>query len=622
MWDTIVQGKVWHGDVKNKTKQGDYFWVRTTVVPMLGQDNKPIQYIAIRTDITENITQQNMLEKMAHYDVLTGLPNRVLVADRFKQARSHCKRSGTKLAICFLDLDDFKPINDNYGHETGDRLLIEIANRIQSHLREGDTVSRLGGDEFLLILNDVMSFEQCKQTLERIQNAVSLPVMINHQSCQVSLSIGVTLYPDDNSDFDTLLRHADKAMYQAKLAGKHCYALFNPERDLQTIEKNQQLTEIQQALDAQQFQLYYQPKVNMVTGTVFGAEALIRWIHPDKGLIPPLDFLPIVEKTELEITIGNWVIEQALKQLDDWIKQGIKLEISVNIASHHLLGETFCADLEAILAKYPIVDSQYLQLEILETSALEDVRRVDSIIEICQKNLGVKVALDDFGTGYSSLTHLRCLGADTIKIDQSFVRDMLDDPSDSAIVEGVIGLASAFNRELIAEGVETEEHGLMLLMMGCKKVQGYGVAKPMSSEAVLSWLEDYQPNLRWLQYASRPRSILESKIDLFKLVARYWMKECLHKMDVMHRMSASMPVMNNKACPLENWINQIKQQQLFSNINLQRMEKAYEELLKIRDEVYVCYQKSEYKQLETKAEELKTVFEDMIQIADQMLEFG
>ncbi|WP_342590498.1 putative bifunctional diguanylate cyclase/phosphodiesterase [methane-oxidizing endosymbiont of Gigantopelta aegis] len=563
-----------------------------------------------------------MLEKMAHYDVLTGLPNRVLVADRFKQARSHCKRSGTKLAICFLDLDDFKPINDNYGHETGDRLLIEIANRIQSHLREGDTVSRLGGDEFLLILNDVMSFEQCKQTLERIQNAVSLPVMINHQSCQVSLSIGVTLYPDDNSDFDTLLRHADKAMYQAKLAGKHCYALFNPERDLQTIEKNQQLTEIQQALDAQQFQLYYQPKVNMVTGTVFGAEALIRWIHPDKGLIPPLDFLPIVEKTELEITIGNWVIEQALKQLDDWIKQGIKLEISVNIASHHLLGETFCADLEAILAKYPIVDSQYLQLEILETSALEDVRRVDSIIEICQKNLGVKVALDDFGTGYSSLTHLRCLGADTIKIDQSFVRDMLDDPSDSAIVEGVIGLASAFNRELIAEGVETEEHGLMLLMMGCKKVQGYGVAKPMSSEAVLSWLEDYQPNLRWLQYASRPRSILESKIDLFKLVARYWMKECLHKMDVMHRMSASMPVMNNKACPLENWINQIKQQQLFSNINLQRMEKAYEELLKIRDEVYVCYQKSEYKQLETKAEELKTVFEDMIQIADQMLEFG
>nr|WP_281066821.1 EAL domain-containing protein [methane-oxidizing endosymbiont of Gigantopelta aegis] len=559
---------------------------------------------------------------MAHYDVLTGLPNRVLVADRFKQARSHCKRSGTKLAICFLDLDDFKPINDNYGHETGDRLLIEIANRIQSHLREGDTVSRLGGDEFLLILNDVMSFEQCKQTLERIQNAVSLPVMINHQSCQVSLSIGVTLYPDDNSDFDTLLRHADKAMYQAKLAGKHCYALFNPERDLQTIEKNQQLTEIQQALDAQQFQLYYQPKVNMVTGTVFGAEALIRWIHPDKGLIPPLDFLPIVEKTELEITIGNWVIEQALKQLDDWIKQGIKLEISVNIASHHLLGETFCADLEAILAKYPIVDSQYLQLEILETSALEDVRRVDSIIEICQKNLGVKVALDDFGTGYSSLTHLRCLGADTIKIDQSFVRDMLDDPSDSAIVEGVIGLASAFNRELIAEGVETEEHGLMLLMMGCKKVQGYGVAKPMSSEAVLSWLEDYQPNLRWLQYASRPRSILESKIDLFKLVARYWMKECLHKMDVMHRMSASMPVMNNKACPLENWINQIKQQQLFSNINLQRMEKAYEELLKIRDEVYVCYQKSEYKQLETKAEELKTVFEDMIQIADQMLEFG
>ncbi len=622
MWDTIVQGKVWHGDVKNKAKQGHYFWVRTTVVPMLGQDNKPIQYIAIRTDITENITQQNMLEKMAHYDVLTGLPNRVLVADRFKQARSHCKRSGTKLAICFLDLDDFKPINDNYGHEAGDKLLLEIANRIQSHLREDDTVARLGGDEFVLILNDVASFEQCKQTLERIQNAVSSPVMINHQSCQVSMSIGVTLYPNDNSDFDTLLRHADKAMYQAKLAGKHCYALFNPERDLQTIEKNQRLTAIRQALETQHFQLYYQPKVSMVTGAVFGVEALIRWIHPDKGVIPPLDFLPIVEKTELEITIGNWVIEQALKQLDEWNKHAIKLEMSVNIASYHLLGETFCTDLEAILAKYPTVDSKYLQLEILETSALEDVRRIDSIIEICQKNLGVKVALDDFGTGYSSLTHLRCLSADTIKIDQSFVRDMLDDPSDSAIVEGVIGLASAFNRELIAEGVETEEHGLMLLMMGCKKVQGYGVAKPMSSEAVLSWLEDYQPNSRWVQYASRPRSILESKIDLFKLVAHYWMKKCLYKIESMHEMSGSMSVMANKACPLENWINQIKQQQLFPDKKLQQLEKAYKKLLQIRDEVYVCYQKSEYKQLETKAEALKTVFEDMIQIVDQMLESG
>ncbi len=622
MWDTITQGKVWHGDVKNKNKQGDYFWVRTTVVPELGRNNKPVQYIAIRTDITENITQQEVLEIMAHYDLLTGLPNRALVADRFKQARSHCKRNGTKLAVCFLDLDNFKPINDTYGHETGDKLLVEIARRIQSNLREDDTVSRLGGDEFVLLLNDVTSFEQCKKTLERIQEAVSSPVMINNQSCLVTLSIGVTFYPDDDSDFDTLLRHADKAMYQAKLAGKKGYALFNPERDQEKIEKHKQLSAIRQALDDQQFQLYYQPKVNMITGKVFGAEALIRWIHPDKGIIPPVNFLPIIQQTDLEIVIGNWVIEQALKQLDSLRKQGVKMEISVNIASYHLLGKTFCADLEALLIKFSAVDSQCLQLEILETSSLEDVSRINSIIESCQKNLGVKVALDDFGTGYSSLTHLRCLNADTVKIDQSFVRDMLDNPSDMAIVEGVVGLASAFNRELIAEGVETEDHGLILLMMGCQKAQGYGIAKPMPADAFLAWFKDYQPNARWRQYGSTSRSILESKMDLFKLIAQHWLNKCLHKIESNVKMQDGSSIKVNKICPLENWIMQFKQQHFFADSGFQQLEQAYQQLLKTRDEAFVYCQQEQFQQAESMTEELKTVFEDMIQIADQMLESG
>lgn len=443
-------------------------------------------------------TEEKKLNYLAHYDVLTGLPNRTMFIDRFNQAIAHSKRKSTQIAVCFLDLDRFKPINDMFGHDVGDKLLVEVAKRIQSTIRENDTVSRQGGDEFLLVLGDIKSAIEYEQTLDRIHRALAEPYVIDNEPFNISASSGVTLYPEDNSNLDTLIRHADQAMYAAKQAGRNCYKFFNSKENEKTAYRHTQLTQIQRGLDGNQFQLYYQPKVNMVTGKVYGAEALIRWIDPEKGIIPPLEFLPIVEGTPLEIDIGNWVINEALSQQQQWVEKGLVLQVSINIASYHLVSPDFLNVLEHAMKKYASVPPRSLQLEILESSVLGDINAIRDVIKTCQETLGISVALDDFGTGYSSLTHVRRLSANIIKVDQSFVRDMIEDEEDYAIIDTVIGLARAFNLDVIAEGVETTEQGLMLIEMGCNHAQGYGIAKPMPANDLPRWLTDYVPNQAWL----------------------------------------------------------------------------------------------------------------------------
>ncbi|MCK5354878.1 MAG: diguanylate cyclase, partial [Methyloprofundus sp.] len=433
MWQTINEQGHWQGEVWNRKKDGTLYAELLSISPISDEEGKALHYVGIFSDITHSKKQQETLELIAHYDVLTQLPNRVLLADRFIQALAHNKRQETLLAVCFLDLDNFKPVNDTYGHETGDQLLIEVAERIEENIRGEDTVSRHGGDEFVLLLGDVESPDHCEQVLERIIESLAKPYLIDGQVLSISASIGVSIYPMDEADLDTLMRHADQAMYQAKLAGRNRYSFFNAEQDELDAKRNIKLREIEKALENNDLCLYYQPKVNMETGEVFGVEALIRWIHPEKGIIMPVDFLPIIEATELEIQMGNWIINAALKQLEMWQQQNIKLEVSVNISSYHLQSTSFLDELEKILSLYPCVNSKSLQLEILESSALSDLKLISSIIKTCINSFGISIALDDFGTGYSSLTHLRNLSAKTIKIDQSFVRDILDDPNDYAI---------------------------------------------------------------------------------------------------------------------------------------------------------------------------------------------
>jgi diguanylate cyclase (GGDEF)-like protein len=409
-----------------------------------------------------------------------------------------CSRHKQSLAVVFLDLDGFKHVNDTHGHDIGDELLIALSVRMKEALRENDSLARIGGDEFVAVLADLTTVEDCEPVLERLLLAASEPVIFDNIVLNISASIGVTLYPQDNVGADLLMRHADQAMYVAKESGKNRYHLFDTAQDDAVKVQRESLEAIRSALDNHQFVLHYQPKVNMRKGIVTGVEALIRWQHPKRGLLNPIEFLPVIENNPMSIEMGEWVIDTALTQISQWQKLGLNfpVSISVNIAALQLQQPDFTDRLMILLAAHPDVEPHYLELEVLETSALEDVYNVSTIMNACMA-LGVNFALDDFGTGYSSLTYLRRLPANLIKIDQSFVRDMLHDSDDLAIVEGVIALAKSFKRDVIAEGVETIEHGTALLQLGCELAQGYGIARPMPASEIPTWISDWKPDVNW-----------------------------------------------------------------------------------------------------------------------------
>ncbi len=484
-----------HYERRFRRKDGGELWTQVSGTAVLGPDGGYEGAFGMFTDISHLKEQQRQLQHIAHYDALTGIPNRVLLADRMHQSLGVARRSGRLMAVCYVDLDGFKPINDAFGHESGDRLLVEIAHRLREGLRGGDTVARLGGDEFVLLLG-AEHMDECETALVRLLEAVARPLTVAGRAVVISASIGVTVYPFDDADPDTLLRHADQAMYAAKQQGRNRFEFFDPQRDRQARAHRDALDRIAAALTAGEFVLYYQPKVNMREGSVVGVEALIRWQHPQDGLLPPLDFLPVIEDTEVIEQIGEWVIDTALAQWQAWHAQGLDLTVSVNIAARHLARKDFVARLTQLLQAHPEVPAHRLELEVVETAALEDIEGIARLIEECRQ-LGVSFALDDFGTGYSSLTYMKRLPADTLKIDQSFVRDMLRDPEDCAIVEGVIGLTRVFHRHVVAEGVETVEHGVLLLSLGCDIGQGYGIARPMPSAALADWVRNWRPDPSW-----------------------------------------------------------------------------------------------------------------------------
>lgn len=578
MWKSLAETKHWQGEIWNRKKNGDFFAELLTISALCDGAGNATHYVGLFSDITESKQQQQLLELMAHYDPLTRLPNRIVFADRLNQAIAHSKREKKLLAICFLDLDGFKPVNDQFGHDAGDQVLVEVAERIKSCIREEDSVSRHGGDEFALLLGDIETVEQCQQALERIHHAIVQPYLLEGQRVGIGVSSGFTLYPLDDADPDTLLRHADHAMYQAKLAGKNRHYLFDVSHDQLIIDRNKQLREVEAAFLGNQLSLSYQPKLNIKTGEVFGVETLIRWWHPSRGNIPPGTFLPTIASTELEIRIGNWVIEQAWQQLVAWHSQGLQLEVSVNISSYHLLWPGFFSHLESVLARDPGVHSNYLQLEILESTALDDLMAVNRIVRTCREGLGVGIALDDFGTGYSSLTHLRHLSVDTVKIDQSFVRDMLDDPDDYAIVESVISLSHAFRREVVAEGVERTEQGIVLLLLGCHLVQGYAIARPMLAEAIADWVKDYRPSDEWRFYAKSELTPEQAMMAIHRIDARQWLmriEECLNPQP---EETPHWPIMAHGKSHLGRWLKQARQYRQYADAWIEGVDQLNREL--------------------------------------------
>jgi diguanylate cyclase (GGDEF)-like protein/PAS domain S-box-containing protein len=516
MWRSLLQEGQWSGEIWNRNKSGEAIAENLTINAVHDAGGNVLQYVALFSDITQLKKHAQQLEHVTHYDGLTNLPNRTLLADRLYQAMAQAKRRKQMIAVASLDLDGFKSINERHGYEAGDRLLTSLAFDMKCALRDGDTLARLGGDEFVAVIIDLDDAGASAPMLARLLEAAAEQVQVGDLSLRVSASIGVTFYPQpEEADAELLLRQADQAMYQAKLLGGNRHHIFDPDHDQTVRGRHENLEHIRNALAAREFVLYYQPKVNMRTGKVVGAEALIRWQHPERGLLPPGMFLPVIEDHPLAIEVGEWVIDTALAQMESWRAAGLEMPVSVNVGAMQLQQPDFVDRLSKLLAAHPGVKPFSLEIEVLETSALQDVVQTSQVLKACH-DIGVSFALDDFGTGYSSLTYLKRLPASILKIDQSFVSDMLEDTENLNILEGILGLASAFHRQVIAEGVETVEHGMMLLRLGCELAQGYGIARPMPAGDLPGWVSVWQPDPRWAEVPkvhSGNRALLSASVE-------------------------------------------------------------------------------------------------------------
>ena len=555
MFREVAQQGYWQGEVVNRRRDGSAVLVLMTISAVRNEAGDIIQYVGIFSDITDKKQQEQRLERMAHYDSLTGLPNRTLLGDRLRQAIAQAQRRSSRLAVAYLDLDGFKPVNDQHGHHTGDQLLIEVAARLQSHLRAGDTAARLGGDEFVLLLSDLRTLTELEGILTRVLDSLSQPFQTKGQALQITASIGVALYPDDGSDGDTLLRHADQAMYEAKRQGQNRYYLFDVAQDQMARELRQLVASVRRGLAAGEFVLHYQPKVNLCPGLVTGLEALLRWQVPGEAAARlPGSFLPPLANHEVIEEIGHWVMHAVMEQMDRWRTELPRaLPVSINLAPRQLQSPSFVDDLKRVLARHPRVPPGLLELEVVESAALEDLQHSSRIMQECQQ-LGVVFSLDDFGTGYSSLSYFKSLPANTLKIDQSFVREMLNNPEALAIVEGIIGLTTAFQRQVVAEGVETEAHGTLLIRLGCVQAQGYAIAHPMPGERVPDWIRDFEPHPAWVMAAEE-----QWRHEDFPLVAaevdhRHWRARVEAFLDGRDGELCSGAIPDGKHCRLGRWL--------------------------------------------------------------------
>jgi diguanylate cyclase (GGDEF)-like protein len=406
-----------------------------------------------------------------------------------QEAMAAAVEGGTQLAICYLDLDGFKPVNDHYGRGIGDQILIAVADRLREQVRESDTVARLGGDEFVLLMGGFDSLIECANALDRLVKTLAQPHLIEGEELRVTASVGAILYPRDSHDADTLLRHADHAMYQAKQRGRNRVRFFDTVRDRRAHARRSQLERIGEAIEDGELRLYYQPKVDMRRGKVVGAEGLVRWQHPTKGLLPPGAFIPLLDGTELQQRLDWWVIGAGLEQLEIWHTQGLDLGLSLNISARSVQHEGFVAELRSRLEQHRGLTPHALSLEILESEALGDLDAVANVMERCE-DLGVRFALDDFGTGYSSLTYFRRLPAQVLKIDQTFVRDLDTNSDHQALTRTMLTLASGLSMTAIAEGVETTDELAELRRMGCGYAQGYLFSYPVPAEVLALLIDD------------------------------------------------------------------------------------------------------------------------------------
>lgn len=469
-------------------RDGEIIWISENARAVFSSSGELVFYEGTVEAITERKLHEAEIQFQATHDALTGLPNRTLLYDRMQQAVLHSERYSNITAIAFLDLDQFKFINDSLGHQVGDELLKITAQRLTSCLRESDTVARQGGDEFVLLLTSQTDEDSITQTMQRVLHEVAQPWMANDLEFRITCSIGVTLCPDDGRDVETLLKNADSAMYKAKELGRNNFQYFAAEMNNTVTDRLALLNRLRQAIPKNEFILHYQPKIHLASGKIIGSEALIRW-NSDEGMVSPAAFIPLAEETGLIIQIGEWVLRTACRQNRTWQLAGHQpMPVSVNLSPRQLARGDIVELVERILAETGM-EAKYLELEITESVMATDVEKSFALLTRLRA-LGVKISLDDFGTGYSSLSYLKRFPVDTLKIDQSFVRDIATNPDSAAIIKAIISLGHNLNLTVLAEGIETEEHFQFLLKHGCNEGQGYLMSKPVTNHAFIKLLHE------------------------------------------------------------------------------------------------------------------------------------
>ena len=461
--------------------------VEASAAPIHDRQGGVIGAVMVAHDVTAARELSRRLARLALHDSLTDVPNRALLSDRLEQAIVRAQRTGSSVALLFIDLDRFKHINDSLGHAIGDELLRSVARRLLGCVRSSDTVSRQGGDEFLILLTDVVHAHDAAVCADKIIQALDAPHRIAEHDLRLTASIGIATYPDDAADADTLLKNADFAMYQAKYNGRNNYQFFKPEMNVNAIERQAIETDLRHAVDRHEFLLNYQPKVNLATGEISGVEALIRWQRPQGGLMQPAQFIPIAEESGLILRIGRWVLEEACRQARAWMDSGLApVVIAINISAVELRAKDFLDGVRDILARSRL-EPRFLEIELTETFMLQDWKSTADVLHAL-KTIGVKIALDDFGTGYSSLSFMRLFPIDTLKIDQSFVRDMTADSGDASIVSAVINMGRSLNMSVVAEGIQTREQLAFLQAHHCPEGQGFYFARPVLAPQLASLL--------------------------------------------------------------------------------------------------------------------------------------
>ena len=482
---------------------GKLAYVETSKIPLQDAEGTVVGVLGTYEDVTERRAAEMRIEYLAYHDGLTGLPNRMLLEDRLGQAVATARRHGRKIAVLFIDLDGFKSVNDRHGHEGGDVFLREVGRRLATCVRSGDTVARLGGDEFVVLLVELEGRSDLLAAIERVMTAIRHPVVFGGTPVSLTASLGVAVFPVPQAAGEDLLRYADAAMYQAKESGRDCHIFFDHSVARGVPTHHRDWEAVAAAFVNREFVLVYQPTVNLRTGAVIGAEALVRWDAPGRERRLPRDFLPAVERTDLIIDIGGWILEEAISRLETWRSGGLDVKIGVNVAARQIQHPGFFDVVRTALERHPLVPPDRLEIEILETTALDDIGVVQATMARC-RDLGVRFCLDDFGTGYSSLSYLKRFPVEVVKIDQSFVQNMLDDPEDLAIVEAVLSMAAAFGRQVVAEGVTLPGHPPLLLRLGCELAQGYFIGRPMPGEDFPTFVREWRPDAAWLPKTRDP----------------------------------------------------------------------------------------------------------------------